>query len=182
MKLSIIALLLLLFPQNLFATETDLSNFALVDLWDNSHKISEISQGKTLLIYLCKPELSECREGAIYFESLAFRIRAKGAEPICVFLGKPEQVRDVAVDLGLRMPVFIDPSGSFFGAALDQRILPALIAIDTKGRRIATVYGGGDALATNLDVILAKISRDHKWLLITLIAVVTTTIVLILTR
>lgn len=182
MKALLSTFMLLAIFQQACALDSGLGDLTIEDLWDNPHKVSEISEGKTLLIYICKPEIIECREGAIYFDTNAYRIRQVGARPVCVFLGNPENVREVAVSLSLRIPIFVDRNAFFFNKISDERILPAMVAIDKDGKRIAIVYGGGEALATNLERILDKISQDHTWRLAAFIAVAAAAILLILTR
>ena len=132
----------------------------VTDLWDMSHTLGEICGGQRTLIFLCDPDRSTCREGAVYFDSQAERIQGKLIRPVCLFKGDAEAVRTHALALDLAVPVYIDAEGHAYEALLDQKILPALVLMDEGGNVSRTIYGGGQSLDNNLDIIL----KEGSWL------------------
>ncbi len=160
------------------ADQSGLNDLAVTDLWDVPHRLGEISAGRVLVIYFCKPEVEECREGAVYFDSQATRITAAGAKPICVFTGSPERIRDLALNLDLEIPIYVD-SGLIYQQVLEQKIVPAIIVFDRSGQKTIILYGGGESLATNLDSILGKISpHSRSYILVVVIALIGTALIL----
>jgi hypothetical protein len=133
---------------------------AVSDLWDMPHTLGSICDGQRTLIFMCNPDKSTCREGAVYFDSQAARIQGKLIRPICLFTGNPEDVRNHALALDLGVPVYIDSEDRAYEALLDQKVLPAMVLLDEGGNVTRTIYGGGQSLDNNLGIIL----KEQGWL------------------
>ncbi len=119
---------------------------ALTDLWDATVDLPRLCAGDTTLLFICDPDLATCREGAVYFDSKAGMMRDEDVRPVIVLIGDPAGIREVVLDLDLRVPVFIDQGESVFGSILNERVLPALVLMDADGEVLDTIYGGGDSL------------------------------------
>jgi hypothetical protein len=127
-----------------------------------SHTLKSICDGHRTLIFICNPNLSTCREGAVYFDSKAGRIEARRLRPVCLFIGHPEAVRTYVLALHLEVPVYIDPEGRAAEALLDQKILPAMALLDGNGNVIRAIYGGGQSLDNNLEIMLGEQGEQRE--------------------
>jgi hypothetical protein len=128
----------------------------VIDLWDMPHSLESICSGRSVLFFLCDPDLRTCREAAVHFDSQAERIEAMEIEPIFLFRGRAENVRDAVLALDLSVPVYIDPDGQVFEAFLNQKVLPAMMLLDGRGNVVRTIYGGGQSFDNNLRIILGE--------------------------
>ena len=156
------------------------SDLILSDLWDAPHHLHDILRGETTILFVCDPSLATCREGAVYFDNQAHRFRARGMRPACVFTGEPTEARDAVLAMNIRTQVYVDPDGKIFQCLALQEIVPAMVLLDGSGQVIKALYGGGESLSPNLNVMLGcgpKPSR--RWLLVILIPVVTAAIILL---
>jgi hypothetical protein len=155
---------------------------AVTDLWDMSHTLKSICDGRRTLVFLGDPDLITCREGAVYFDSKAGRVEARGIRPICLFIGDPEVVRNYVLALHLEIPVYIDPEGRAYEALFDQKVLPAMALLDGNGNVVRTIYGGGQSLANNLEIMLREQAEQKKEsgtdVLLTMIQLVMITVLL----
>ncbi|MFH1313452.1 MAG: hypothetical protein ABIJ00_09555 [Candidatus Eisenbacteria bacterium] len=135
---------------------------AVTDLWDMSHTLKSICNGRRTLIFLGDPGLITCREGAVYFDSKAGRVEARKIRPVCLFIGDPEAVRTYVLALHLEIPVYIDPEGRAYEALFNQKVLPAMALLDGEGNVVRTIHGGGQSLANNLEIILREQEAQKK--------------------
>jgi hypothetical protein len=126
-----------------------------------SRTLEGICAGRKTLIFFGDPDLITCREGAVYFDSKAGRIEARGIRPVCLFRGDPEAVRNYVLALHLEVPVYIDPEGKASDALFDQKALPAMALLDGNGNTLRTIYGGGQSLANNLEIMI-KVEKEEK--------------------
>lgn len=149
------------------------SDYVVHDLWDIPHTLESICKGQKTLLFLCDLKASTCREGAVYFDSQSDSIKAGAVRPICVFIGKPIDVRQAVLNLDLRTPVYIDEGGLIYEGLLDQKVLPAMILLDETGSLIRIIYGGGESLDHNLRTVMPISAGDdvdtgpekgHRWL------------------
>jgi hypothetical protein len=127
---------------------------ALTDLWDAAVDLNKLCAGDTTLILVCDPGLATCREGAVYFDNKAGMVRGAQVRPAIILIGDPAAIRETVLDLGIRVPVFIDRHETVFGSILTERILPALVLVDAGGRVLETIYGGGDSLDGNIKTLI----------------------------
>jgi hypothetical protein len=135
-------------------------DYVVHDLWDIPHTIESICNGQETLLFLCDLNASTCREGAVYFDSQSDSIKAAAVRPICVFIGKPIDVRQIVLNLDLKTPVYIDEDGLIYENLLDQKVLPALILLGETGSLIRIIYGGGESLDHNLWTVMPLRAED----------------------
>jgi hypothetical protein len=131
--------------------------------------LSMIPGGKASLCYVCDPSEVTCREGAVYFDSQAHRIKRKNIRPVCIFVASYEAARQEAARMGLAVPVFADASRAIPGRLIGQEIMPALILLDAKGDVSRVIVGGGESLDANISAML-EIGGSSRWTLITIAA------------
>jgi hypothetical protein len=144
-------------------------SMVLTDLWDGPHLLKDICGGRPTILYVCDTEASVCREGAVFFDARAKDIMAHGVQAILIFIGSPAGVRDLVITTGIIQPVYVDSGRRLFGGLLDEEILPALVLVDGDGRRIRTMYGGGESLDGNISMLLEERRHEgHRWWLIAL--------------
>jgi hypothetical protein len=136
------------------------SELVVRDLWDMPHSLESICNGQETLLFLCDLSISTCREGAVYFDNRADGIKAGGIRPVCVFVGKPSNIRQAVLNLDLALPAYIDERGLMYENLLDQKVLPALILLDGTGNVVRIVYGGGESLDHNLRIIMPIRTRE----------------------
>ncbi len=150
------------------------------DLWDMPHSLAGICNGANTLLFMCDPGMATCREGAVYFDSRTDEIWAHEVQPACLFIGRPQDVRQIVLTLDLDVPVYIDADREVYENLLDQRILPAMILLDGNGNVIKTIYGGGESLDSNLRIILGEPEDGGHWrLILSLVAAAVVGIILI---
>ena len=152
----------------------------IYDFWDMPVDLETICDGSEALVFICNLDVAICREGAIHFDSRAPHIRAQGLRPVAIFIGRPEDVREAVVNLDLHVPVYIDPHGWILSRPGGQSVVPALARLDTDGTVARTVYGGGEVLDDNIELLLAGRSRRFPWKTIGLGVVVVIGIILLL--
>jgi hypothetical protein len=163
------------------------SGVEVSDLWDTPLTLGEVCNGAETLVFVCDLDLKQCREGAVYFDTRAEAIKARGFTPCCLFVGQPQEVRRHVLSLDLGIPAYIDSDGGIFKDVLDQRIMPALMLLDGNGNLVRTVYGGGESLDHNLALMLepepaiepGSQPSGRGWLWILLPAAVVAAVVLI---
>ena len=173
MRLTVIAAILsVMIVPHVSGNTVDIAHLKVTNLWDEPRTIAEICGGQTLIIYICRPDLTTCREGAVFIDSQQARIASAGARPVCIFLGDPETVRELALRLDLKVEIYVDSDEVFYEEVLDQRILPAIVAVDGSGRRFAIRYGGGESLAANLDSLLDELPHRRNWYRIAIVGIV----------
>lgn len=152
--------------------------YVVQDLWDIPHTLESICNGREVLLLLCDLTTLTCREGAVYFDSQSDNIKAASVRPICVFIGKPIDVRQAVLNLDLKTPVYIDEAGLIYENLLDQKVLPALILLNETGSLERVVYGGGESLDHNLRTVMpvrtgeevdAGPVRSRRWLWVTVL-------------
>jgi hypothetical protein len=135
----------------------------LTDLWDRPHELHSIVAGQKTLLFICNLTLSTCREGAVYFDSQADKIRANQIQPACIFIGRPVDIRDAVLTMDIQVPVYIDVDGRVFEGLMIQEILPAMVLTDSQGNIAKTLYGGGESLSNNLHLMLGSDRRKSSW-------------------
>jgi hypothetical protein len=141
----------------------------LTDLWDHPRAIGTIAAGRSTIFFVCEADLEVCREGAVFFDSRAGEIEARGLGAALIFAGPPAGTREFVLRSKITQPVYIDPTGRIFGTLVEQKVLPALVLVDGKGRHLKTLYGGGESLEGNLGILLAQGSaKGRRWWLIVL--------------
>lgn len=150
-----------------FARAAEAPGVVLTDLWDGPHLLKDICGGRPTILYVCDTEASLCREGAVFFDAKANDIEAHGFQAVLIFIGKPSDVRELVLGTRIVQPVYVDSERGLFGGLLDEEILPALVLVDGDGRRIRTMYGGGESLDGNLAALLEGNRHDgRRWWLI----------------
>ncbi len=159
---------------------------ALTDLWDAPVDLSRVCDGHMTLLLVCDPGLATCREGVVYFDSKAGMIRDEGVRPVIVLIGRPPEIRETVLDLDIRVPVFIDARESVFGSILEERVLPALVLMDTDGEVLETIYGGGESLNGNIRALIETETETEEdegfnwWLIIVPVVAVLATLPFVL--
>lgn len=138
----------------------ELADLEVLDLWDYPENLAALVEDGSTVFFICDPGLKECREGAVFIESRAARIREAGLRPVMLLRGSGPDVRKAALEMDLDTPIYIDEEGGVIDALLDQEILPALLLASKEGTVVETVYGGGDSLAGNLERILARAAPE----------------------
>ncbi len=139
-----------------------LPDLDVTDLWDYPRDLHSIAAQGTTLFFICDIDLKECREGAVFFESRARRIREAGIRPVMLLRGPAADVRSAALDMDLDLPVYIDPGGEVIAAVLGEGILPALLLVSPGGSVLATVYGGGESLAGNIEEAIRRAAPEAE--------------------
>jgi hypothetical protein len=157
-------------------------DLVLWDLWDSPHRLEDICADRPTLFYICDTELSVCREGAVFFDAKGDDIEGRGFRAVLIFTGEPPEVRDLALRTGLAQPVYVDPDQKVFGTLLEEKILPAVVLVDGNGRRVRTMYGGGESLEGNINVLLRHGEDRHRtwWLIVIAAAAAAGAVVLFL--
>jgi hypothetical protein len=164
-------------------------DYVVQDLWDIPRSIESVCSGQTTLVFLCNLGVSTCREGAVYFDSQSDSIEASGIQAVCIFIGRPRDVRQAVLDLDLDVQAYIDEDRLFYEKVLEQKVLPALILLDGDGEVITTIYGGGESLDHNLRAVIpaapeqapqAQPVRTHRWRWFAVIASVAALVTLLL--
>ena len=169
LALSCLALLSPLFAPGA-AAQTDL---VFTDLWDSPHRLGAICDGRATILFVCDAELSVCREGAVYFDMKAEEIEAQDLGAALVLTGQPAEARAFALRTGIDHAIFVDSDRRVFETLLDQEVLPALVLVDGEGLHLKTLYGGGESLEGNIDILLdeARGKGPRWWLILIPIAV-----------
>jgi hypothetical protein len=134
----------------------------ITDLWDQPLGLKDVCKGRETLLLVCDPATVDCREGAVYLDSRTAWIRAQGAEPACLFIGSPPEIRDVALALDLGMPIYIGSRQDVLGGLIGQKVLPAILVLGPDGSVARTVYGGGESLDNNLRIVLRAEERGTR--------------------
>lgn len=138
----------------------DLADLELTDLWDYSRSLRSILADGPTLFFICDPDVKECREGAVFFESRSRGIREAGIRPALIFRGRPPDVRSAVLKMGLDNPVYLDEDGRVIDSMLDQEVLPALLLAAPDGTVLKTVYGGGESLAGNIVQVIEHLTPE----------------------
>jgi len=121
-----------------------------------------IPGGRPALFYVCDPAEITCREGAVYFDTQAGRIKRRNIQPVCVFVASLEIAGREAARMGLTVPVYADASRTIPDRLIGQEIMPALILLDGKGNVSHVLVGGGESLDTNISTML-EAGRRWYW-------------------
>ena len=121
-----------------------------------------IPGGRPALFYVCDPAEVTCREGAVYFDTQAGRIKRKNIQPVCVFVASFEVTGQETARMGLTVPVFADAAGAVPDRLIGQQIMPALILLDGRGNVSRVLVGGGESLDTNISTMLGA-GRRWYW-------------------
>lgn len=182
-----LTVLLAAYPEHCLAGR----DFVVKDLWDMPHNLESICDGQETLLFLCDLSISTCREGAVFFDNQADSIKAGGILPVCIFVGKPSNIRQAVLNLDLDLPAYIDEGGLIYENLLDQKVLPALVLLDGTGNVVRIVYGGGESLDHNLRIIMPTRSsedvdretgksRRWRWIAVLASAVAVAVLILVL--
>jgi hypothetical protein len=156
------------------------ADLTFTDLWDTPRTLRSICDAERTLLFVCEPDLATCREGAVFFDSQADRIRSHRIEPACIFVGSPEEVRDAVLRMDIGISVYIDSEGKIFEELIGQRVLPAMALLDSSCNVTRTLYGGGESLPNNLNLITADTRPSpHRPLALTLIVMIAVGILLL---
>ena len=172
-------LLLLLMPL-VAARAAEGPDVVLTDLWDAPHTLKNICAGRPTILFVCDTEASICREGAVFFDARAKDIVTHGFQAVLIFIGNPADVRELMLSTGIVQPVYVDSGRRLFGGLIDEEILPALLLLDGDGRRIRTMYGGGESLEGNIAALLQENRHEgRRWWLIAIPVVAAAAAVLV---
>lgn len=155
--LVLMSLVVLLWASPLFSSlfAAELPDLDVTDLWDYPRRLRSIAAEGSTLFFICDPDVKECREGAVFFDSRVTSIREAGFRPVLLFSGKPADVRSAVLKMGLDSPVYVDEHGRAIESMMEQEVLPALLLAEGSGEVLDVVYGGGESLAGNIEQILA---------------------------
>ena len=155
-------------------------DIVLTDLWDGPHLLKDICGGRSTILYVCDTDAGICREGAVFFDARAKGIMAHGFQAVLIFIGTPADVRELVLSTGIVQPVYVDSGSRLFGGLVDEEILPALVLVDGDGRRIRTMYGGGESLDGNIAALLEESPHEgRKWWLVAIPVIAATAAVLV---
>jgi hypothetical protein len=139
----------------------------LTDLWDSPRSLDDICDGQATIMFICDTELTVCREGAVFFDTMADGIEAEGLRAVLVFTGPAAEARAFALKTRILHSIFVDSDGKVFDSLLDQEVLPALVLVDKDGRHLRTLYGGGESLDGNIAMLLEDgATGGPRWWLI----------------
>jgi hypothetical protein len=145
----------------------------LTDLWDSPYRLEDIGRDHPAILFICDIDLSVCREGAVFFDTRAGQIEERGFRAALIFLGRPADVREFALRTQLNLPIYIDSDRSVFNSLLGEKVLPALVLLDPGGRKVRTLYGGGESLEGNISALLQERPEPgRRWWLILIPVVV----------
>lgn len=126
----------------------------LTDPWNMPVALNMIPAGTPTLLFVCDPSERRCREGAVYFDSRRGRIEEEKVKPVCVLVGSREAAREAAARMNLNVPVYVDAGRIMTSKLTGQDIMPALVLLDGKGNLVKVIPGGGEALDSNITVML----------------------------
>jgi hypothetical protein len=141
-------------------------DLVVTDLWDSPHRLEDICGGRSTVFFICDTELGVCREGAVFFDARAEEIEAQDLGAVLIFTGQPADVRDFVLQAMIGQPVFVDHDRRVFSTLLSQQVLPALVLTDGEGRHVKTLYGGGESLEGNIDLLLKEDDGGRRWWLV----------------
>jgi hypothetical protein len=150
----------------------------ITDLLDRPVDLRTLPAGRTMLLFVCDPALTRCREGAVYFDTQAGRIEERKIHPACVLLASLEDAREAAFRMDLHVPVFVDSARTITETLISQKVLPAMVLLDGDGNVIKITLGGGESLDGNLTAMLETRHGHHRLLLSILITLALSGIIL----
>lgn len=151
------------------ADARETGNIVLRDTLNMPISMSMIPGGRPALCYVCDPSEVTCREGAVYFDSQAGKIRRKNIQPVCIFVASLDVAGSETAKMGLAVPVFADVSRAIPDRLIGQEIMPALILLDGEGNVSRVIVGGGESLDTNISTMLAE-GGSKRWTSIWIVA------------
>lgn len=144
------------------------ADIVIADLLDRPVQLRALPAGEPVLLFVCDPALTKCREGAVHFDSQVERIEKRGIRPVCVLLASPQDAREAALRMELHVPVFVDSARAIPKTLIRQEVLPAMVLLDGKGNVAKIMLGGGESLDGNLTAML-ETRNGHHWLVLSIL-------------